>query len=330
MVRTAVAMAAITGTETHLTKIRENRPTKGLSKQHCAAVWAVSKMTGATAYGNNPGSRELTIVPGDKKNYDVRVDVKSAGSVSLILQAMMLAGIKHEKTHTMTVSGGTNVLWAPPIDFYPQMLFPLMEEMGIKAKMEILNRGFFPEGGGRIRVTMEPVTKIKPLNMENIGPFVGIKGTCYVQNLPDWIPAQLVEGCMEVLKPYKDREIVTERSAGGFSKGAGLSLVAIYGNGRLGSNVLTFHRDPPRDAGRDVAQDLIGEMESGATMDVNTADQLLPYMAMADGVSRFSVARISRHLLSQMDTLETFLNVRFGVERKEELYHFTVTPGGSS
>jgi RNA 3'-terminal phosphate cyclase len=68
-------------------------------------------------------------------------------------------------------------------------------------------------------------------------------------------------------------------------------------------------------------------MESGSTMDVHTADQLLPYLAMADGDSAFSVSRISRHLLSQMDTLETFLDVKFGVERREDLYHISVTPG---
>jgi hypothetical protein len=28
-----------------------------------------------------------------------------------------------------------------------------------------------------------------------------------------------------------------------------------------------------------------------------------------------------------MDTLESFLDVRFGVERKDEIYHFSVNPG---
>ena len=68
-------------------------------------------------------------------------------------------------------------------------------------------------------------------------------------------------------------------------------------------------------------------MESGSTMDVHTADQLLPYMAMADDCSSFSVSRISKHLLSQMDTLESFLDVKFGVERKDNVYRFSVTPG---
>ena len=59
MVRTSVAMATVTGRPTHLTRIRENRPTNGLSKQHCAAVNAVAEMAGSQVTGNTIGSREL-------------------------------------------------------------------------------------------------------------------------------------------------------------------------------------------------------------------------------------------------------------------------------
>ena len=97
--------------------------------------------------------------------------------------------------------------------------------------------------------------------------------------------------------------------------------------GMLGSNALSARGQSPERSGKDAARDLISEMQSGATMDVHTADQLLPYMAMATGESSFNVSRISRHLLSQMDTLESFLDVKFGVERTNDVYRFTVTPG---
>ena len=64
MVRTSVAMATVTGRPTHLTRIRENRPTNGLSKQHCAAVNAVAEMAGSQVTGNTIGSRELLFEPG--------------------------------------------------------------------------------------------------------------------------------------------------------------------------------------------------------------------------------------------------------------------------
>jgi RNA 3'-terminal phosphate cyclase (ATP)/RNA 3'-terminal phosphate cyclase (GTP) len=48
-----------------------------------------------------------------------------------------------------------------------------------------------------------------------------------------------------------------------------------------------------------------------ASIDVHAADQLLPYMAMASGPSRFTVRTVSDHLRTQMSTVASFLPVSF-------------------
>ncbi|MCL1984454.1 MAG: RNA 3'-terminal phosphate cyclase [Methanomassiliicoccaceae archaeon] len=327
VVRSSVALSAITGIETHLTRIRENRPTNGLSKQHCVAVNAVADMTGSEVIGNHAGSRELLFRPGNRQTSQIELDIGTAGSVSLVLQAIMLAGRNHREKLRIDVRGGTNVMWAPPVDSYQQILFPLMERMGIKARLEIKDRGFYPEGGGRVMAELDPIGDISPLVIGDLGELRGIEGICYIQHLKDRIKDDMISACVEMLDLDCPVDINIQRMSGN-SKGAGLSLVAVYENGRLGSNVLTTKGHPAKQAGEDVAKDLMKEMFSGATMDVYTADQLLPYMAMANGPSEFTVSRISKHLLSQMDTLETFLDVRFGVERKGPVYNLSVTPGG--
>ena len=271
MVRTSVAMSTLTGKEVHLTRIRENRPTNGLSRQHCTAINAVAEMTGSVAIGNTPGSRELIFKPGNEMRYSLDTDVGSAGSVSLVLQAMLLAGSRTDRPLRIDITGGTNVMWAPPIDTYNQVLFPLMERMGIKVKAEILERGFFPEGGGRVSALLDPVEKISPLKLPDLGKLKRVRGICFTQNLPDWITKQLISGCKKPLEPFGGAEIETERTTG-ISKGAGLCLVAEYEKGFLGSNVITARGRSPKDAGTDAANDLIKEMESGATLDVNTAE----------------------------------------------------------
>ncbi|MCL1905353.1 MAG: RNA 3'-terminal phosphate cyclase [Methanomassiliicoccaceae archaeon] len=327
VVRSSVALSAITGIEARLTRIRENRPTNGLSKQHCIAVNAVADMTGSEVIGNHAGSRELLFKPGNTQTSDIKLDIGTAGSVSLVLQAVMLAGRNHKEKLRIDVRGGTNVMWAPPIDSYQQILFPLMRRMGINAELEIMDRGFYPEGGGRVIAELEPTGEISPLVITDLGELKGIEGICYIQHLKDRIKDDMIDACVEMLDLDCSVNIDVQRMSGS-SKGAGLSLVAVYENGRLGSNVLTTKGHPAKQAGEDVAKDLMKEMVSGATMDVYTADQLLPYMAMANGPSEFAVSRISKHLLSQMDTLETFLDVRFGVERKGQVYNLSVTPGG--
>jgi RNA 3'-phosphate cyclase len=217
-------------------------------------------------------------------------------------------------------------MWAPPIDSYQTLLFPLMRKMGIDANVKIIGRGFYPQGGGRVIMTLDPINTIKPLDIVELGELKSIKGICFSQRLPDWINKDMINSCKKTLEPYADVEFDIQKTDGD-SRGAGIVLTAEFENGLLGSNALTSRGHTADKAGEDAAADLIREMTSGATMDVHTADQVLPYMAMAQGRSGFSVSRISKHLLSQMDTLESFLDVKFGVERKDNVYRFTVTPG---
>ena len=328
MVRTSVALATLTGTTTRLTRIRENRPTNGLSKQHTTAVNAIATMTGSKITGNYIGSSELLVEPGDKQITDITMDIGTAGSISLVVQATLLAARNYKVPFNLDLRGGTNVMWAPPIDNYPMVLFPLMERMGIHARLDILERGFYPIGGGHVKLSMDPIGTIKPLNLDSLGELKGLHGVCFVQHLSDRIGQDMIESCKKVFGPKYDIDIEFVRSEG-TSRGAGMVLIADYENGLLSSNVLSSKGHSPAQSGMDAASDLLQEMSAGSTIDIHTADQILPYMAMADGKSSFIVSRISKHLLSQMDTLESFLDVRFGVERKKDGYHFSVNPGAA-
>ncbi len=328
MVRTSVALSALTGIPTKLTRIRENRPTNGLSKQHTTAVGAVALMTGSEVEGNIVGSSELLFKPGNEQLNNITLDIGTAGSISLVMQAVLLAARNHKEKLTLDIIGGTNVMWAPPLDSYQMVLFPLMKRMGIKADVEILERGFYPLGGGHVVATLEPIGDIYPLMLTDLGDFKGIKGRVFVQHLPDKIGTDMVDACRRTLAPKYDVDFEIQKSTGN-SRGAGMVLVAEYENGMISSNVLTSRGHSAEQSGEDAANDLITEMGTGATVDSHTADQLLPYMAMAKGHSEFVVSRISKHLLSQMDTLESFLDVRFGVERKQDGYHFSINPGTS-
>lgn len=329
MVRTSVALSALTGVPTRLTRIRENRPTNGLSKQHTTAIKAVADMTGSRVEGNVVGSSELLFIPGTEKKSNLKMDIGTAGSISLVLQATLLAARNHKERLTLDITGGTNVMWAPPLDSYDMVLFPLMERMGINAHVDILERGFYPLGGGHAVATLDPIGKIQPLELTDLGKLKRIKGRCFIQHLSERIEREMLDACEDILgRNYRiDLEV---QNCTGDSRGAGLVLVAEYENGKLSSNVLTSRGHSAEQSGIDAANDLLQEIDAGSTIDVHTADQILPYMAMAEGKSSFVVSRISKHLLSQMDTLESFLEVRFGVERKDDGYHFTVSPGESS
>ena len=51
-------------------------------------------------------------------------------------------------------------------------------------------------------------------------------------------------------------------------------------------------------------------MGGQGTLDVHSADQLLPYMALAIGPSTFRVREMTGHLSTQIDLVQRFLEVR--------------------
>ncbi len=328
IVRTSIALAALTGKDVRLSNIRENRPTQGLSRQHCTAIHAVADMNDSWVVGNVPGSREMVFRPGKAGSGDVALDVGSAGSISLMLQAMLLCAQSHDSKVTMDIRGGTNVKWAPPIDFYPQVLFPLLSRMGIEAEMEIVNRGFYPQGHGHVRVTVVPAKTIRPLRIDDLGEVLEVNAVSYCQNLPPRIVDEMAWSCQEMLSDIAVLNVERDIRQGG-STGAGISLVAVHRNGMMGASALGSRGNPARLVGEEAAKDLIVEMDGGGTLDVHAADQLVPYMALADGGSVFRVWRISKHLLSQMDLLETFLDVKFHISRLTKGYRIEVEPGGN-
>ncbi len=325
IVRTSIALATLTGNDVRLTNIRENRPTQGLSRQHCTAIRAVAGMNDSWVVGNQPGSRELVFRPGEGGPSELVFDVGSAGSISLVLQAMLLSAQSHDSPVRMEIHGGTNVKWAPPIDFYPQVLFPLLSQMGVEAEMEILERGFYPQGGGRVKVTVTPEKELKPLVIEELGELRSVRALSYSQNLPGRIVDEMAWSCQEMLTDLAVIEVEKDVRQGG-STGAGISLAADFRHGMLGASALGSRGTPAQVVGQEAAKDLIVEMEGGGTLDVHAADQLVPYMALAKGVSSFKVWRISKHLLSQMDLLETFLDVSFAIYRLPKGYRIEVIP----
>ena len=146
LLRTAVALAAITGRRLTIDNIRAKREKPGLAPQHVAAVRAVGAVCDAAIDGLAPGSTALTFDPGRLRGGDFRVDVGTAGSVTLVLQALLPAVAAGGAPATLVVHGGTDVRAAPPLDYFRAVTLPLLARLGVPTRLEVRRRGYFPRG----------------------------------------------------------------------------------------------------------------------------------------------------------------------------------------
>lgn len=125
-------------------------------RQHLTAVQAAAAVGQARVTGANVGSRELTFQPGAVRSGDYRFSVGTAGSATLVFQTVFPALALAKGRSSVTVEGGTHNPLAPPFDFLARAFLPLVERMGPRCTATLERPGFFPAGGGRFRVEIEP------------------------------------------------------------------------------------------------------------------------------------------------------------------------------
>ncbi|MBP2146357.1 RNA 3'-terminal phosphate cyclase (ATP) [Methanofollis sp. W23] len=289
--RTAVALAALTGTRLRLTQIRAGRPKPGLAAQHCTAVRAVALACGAEMEGCAVGSTELTFVPGDLRRTEGEIAIGTAGSIPLVLQAWLPVALATGGSITLT--GGTEVQKSPTIDYCARVLLPVLQAHGAKVRTEVLNRGYFPRGGGRVRVTVEPST-LHPLDLDAVPPHRGIVSCS--QALPEHVAERQATAAVALLHDYPV-EIV--RTAG---PGTGTSVTTWCGT--KGGVALGRRGLPAEKVGRTAARELLAALEAPGQVDIHLADQLLVYLALSGG--RYTAPSLSSHAATTCALLARF------------------------
>lgn len=94
VLRTALALSVAFGQPVTLRHIRERRPRPGLQPQHLTVVRALAAISEAEVVGDALDSTEVAFSPRTLRGGDYRFDIGairgSAGSVSLLLQALLL------------------------------------------------------------------------------------------------------------------------------------------------------------------------------------------------------------------------------------------------
>ena len=173
MLRSGLVLASIAGNSIRFDNIRQGRSVPGLRPQHLAVIRTFAELTGGLIIGEiEVGTKSFTFIPGDSKsilskmNYEV--DIGSAGSITLLLQALLPIIVIYAKNQIrLVLRGGTDVSNSPPMDFFQEVLCGYLRRMNIYVKTKIIHRGFYPRGGGKVEIIVTPPTSIRGLTIEN-------------------------------------------------------------------------------------------------------------------------------------------------------------------
>ncbi len=329
ILRTALALSVITNRHIHLVNIRAGRSNPGLLPQHLSAVRAAAAISGATVSGDRLRSTEISFAPSHSaKSGSYVFDVAetagrgSAGSVTLILQTLIVPLLLAPGVSTLILRGGTHVQWSPPFDDLASVFFPLLRRIGYRIDADLVRWGWYPVGGGEVtcKITGSETTnepwQVTPIEAMAPGPLQRIIGRAVAANLPAHIPQRMAERAQASLAGVGVPVHIEPQSVTAAGPGAGIFFMAAYTNvpasfsayGRIGK---------PSEVVADQAVTAFREHHaSGAAVELHLADQLLLPLALAAGPSLFTAARPTGHLLTNAWTIEQFGAARISIGRE--------------
>jgi RNA 3'-terminal phosphate cyclase (ATP) len=325
VLRTSLSLSILTGQPFRIENIRSGRKKPGLMAQHLASVDAAAAVSRAGVQGASPGSQTVTFEPGDIRVGRYSFTIPTAGSACLLLQTIFYPLSQAGSASTISIQGGTHVAWSPCYHYLELNWLPALQRVGYQARMELLQAGFYPEGGGRIQASIRPASPLEPLDLQQRGKLLGIRGLTMVANLPLSIADRQRQQALRRLEELRwDNQrpelaglpaprINTLQLPARF-KGTCLLLVAEFENSRACFFGLGALGKPAERVADEALDELLDFLDSSAAVDRYLADQLLLPLSLANGPSSLTTQRITSHLLTNAKIIEAFLPARIQIE----------------
>jgi RNA 3'-terminal phosphate cyclase (ATP) len=315
ILRTSLALSALTGTPVRIRRIRSSRKAPGLKPQHLISAKAAAQICGGRLVGAQPNSTELCFHPGEVQAGRHAFDVGTAGSTSLVLQTLLPPLAFAGSPSRILVNGGTHVAWSPPADYLRDVFLPTVATMGLRAKFHIRRSGFYPIGGGEIEAIVEPSpAPLKPLRIKERGRLKSLRVISTVARLPLSIAERQLNRATnrlaeQGLKPQGEPGTVESPGKGSFC-----FIRADFENVRAGFSALGELGKRAERVADEAVEEFIGYWNDPGALDRHLADQVVLYMALAKGESIVTLSEVTEHLKTNIWVIEQFLPIKFALE----------------
>ncbi|MEA3229843.1 MAG: RNA 3'-terminal phosphate cyclase [archaeon] len=328
IIRTSVALSALTGKAVEVINIRAKRCNPGLRAQHVSGILAVAELCNARIEGVSVGSEEISFYPGPIETKHIDVNIPTAGSIGLVLQALLIP-MMHVKDRTeINIRGGATFgKWSPPLLYTKHVLFPILLRMGYRAEMEVIKYGHYPKGGAEVKVVVYPISQVKALDLPESGNLLGVSGITHssLQLRKARVSEREAETAKKFLSEKYDVPVNIDACYSETdSVGTSIVLWAEFENTVMGADSLGKPGVRAEKVGLLAAEQLSLFIDSGASVDEYLSDQLPPYLAFADGFSVYTVSEVTKHTRTNIDVVKKFCKRKFKIGQGEGAVRISV------
>lgn len=326
MLRTALSLSVIKGESFRIENIRGKRPNSGLKRQHLEAVKAAGRISNAGIEGDKIGSETLEFRPQDTHSESFTSNIGTAGSITLLYDAVLPITSQFNDSFRLTAKGGTDVKWSPPFSYFREVKLPLIQRFGVNAETELERTGYYPKGGGEAVLTTEEHS-LESINFTERGKLqrfeIYSKASKELQK-QEVADRQAKEAERILKNSYMSTEVeknvIYEKTA---SPGSSLVIKAVYQNSIAGFSSLGERGKRSEKVAKEAVQDFKSFHSTGAAVDEHMADQLLVFMAITGGEIR--IPEITSHVRTNIGVVEKF-GSKCEVYQEKDSALISVTP----
>ncbi|MAG72180.1 MAG: RNA 3'-terminal phosphate cyclase [Acidobacteria bacterium] len=343
IIRIALALSTLTGQAFEVDNIRKGRPKSGLKAQHIYCIKGTQQLCDAKVEGMEIGSEYLKFEPSKLKSKDLKIDIGTAGSITLVLQTLLLPSIFGDKKIKIELIGGSDCNWSPSFDYFNNVFLPQIQKYA-DIECKLIKRGYYPKGNGKVEIKIKPKYKISDfkdfndlfpylkekapkIKLIEQGHLIQIKGISHASlDLQNANVAERQAKSAEIaLKNYNCPINIQIQYNKTLSTGSGITLWVIFSKNkdeidlqnpvRLGGDALGERGKKAEKVGIEAAQTLTSEIRSRSPVDVHLADQLVPIMGVIPN-SKIRVSSITNHCKTNIWVTEKFLPIKFNIKNQ--------------
>ena len=329
IVRNASTYACLLSKSLNLKRIRADREKPGLQPQHMTSLKILSQISNTVFSGVGVGSTCVCIQsPKELKHKSSNFhkgresifegSTGTAGSLVLVIQAALPCALFHKCPCVLELEGGTNAKMAPQIDYFTNVFLPITKRIlhptttydddipsnaNEVVHCDIIKRGYYPKGGGLVRLKINPIYSIEPFSLidrgivKKVNILAWTAGRCpksVAYKMANRAKEMLLSDSKELQNSTITKSFIDDSKAQDSASGILLTAETDKGIIIAGSSLGKRNMKPEVTAANATIE-LFNNLQHGGCVDEWLQDQLILYMALADGESILRTGPLTLH-----------------------------------
>jgi RNA 3'-terminal phosphate cyclase (ATP) len=327
ILRTAISLSAITGKPIEVTNIRANRTNPGLRLQHLAGIKIIADLFHAKSENLKVGAEWIRFSPSDKfEGGSIKFDIGTAGSIPLILMTVVPAVSLSNNSLQVEITGGTDVKASPTIDYIKHIVAKSYLSIGPEFSVDVLKRGYYPKGGGLVQCTIKPCKTPGTIELLATTGYFEPKIISVCSQLPVHVAKRQISSALIALEKKDIRcSNYTASIETSISPGSSILVYSAADFGPyVGGDSIGERGKRAEAVGAEAAMRFLDSTVAQATVDPFLADMLVLPLALSKGRSRYRVARVTQHLLTNLHIVSEIVRCKYSIEQQKGSYIVTI------